>query len=407
MQQIVTALKPLNRRLLFWGDIAQDSPALVKALPQSFKDATIAIAWTYNPDPRGFARYITPYTNAGMETWVAPGVNNWSRPYPNWNYGLENIQQFTRDGQRLGADGQLDTVWNDDGEGLEDNDWYGVLFGAAAAWQSGESSIPAFQQSYAQVFHGDASGLLNQAQTEIMAVHALLKQEAKVGDGSNGLYWLDPFSKDGMTYAAKLRPYNRDLRLHAEKALTLIAQARAAAPCSDVIPACHARTVRMESGIDDGLAPNPAQAYPSAPTSLRETDAIDALELGARRFDMIGMKFQFADEIAQGYQRAQTALASTDPKIRKTVSRELGDINGVDGRIQDIKDAYALQRDLYAQTWLRTNRPFALRPVLAHYDSAIALWISRMDKVRSVQRQYADSKTLPPASDLGIPAATF
>ena len=404
MQQIVTALKPLNRRLLFWGDIAQDSPALVKALPQSFKDATIAIAWTYNPDPRGFARYITPYTNAGVETWVAPGVNNWSRPYPNWNYGLENIQQFTRDGQRLGADGQLNTIWNDDGEGLEDNDWYGVLFGAAAAWQSGESSIPAFQQSYAQVFHGDASGLLNQAQTEIMAVHALLKQEAKVGDGSNGLYWLDPFSKDGMTYAAKLRPYNRDLRLHAEKALTLIAQARAAAPCSDVIPACHART---ESGVDDGLAPNPAQAYPSAPTSLRETDAIDALELGARRFDMIGMKFEFADEIAQGYQRAQTALASTDPKIRRTVSRELGDINGVDGRIQDIKDAYALQRDLYAQTWLRTNRPFALRPVLAHYDSAIALWISRMDKVRSVQRQYADSKTLPPASDLGIPPATF
>ncbi len=33
MQQIATALKPLNRRLLFWGDIAQDSPELLKTTP--------------------------------------------------------------------------------------------------------------------------------------------------------------------------------------------------------------------------------------------------------------------------------------------------------------------------------------------------------------------------------------
>jgi len=32
-------------------------------------------------------------------------------------------------------------VWNDDGEGLFNMDWYGVLFGAVAAWQPGESSI--------------------------------------------------------------------------------------------------------------------------------------------------------------------------------------------------------------------------------------------------------------------------
>ena len=407
MQQIVTALKPLNRRLLFWGDIAQDSPALVKALPQSFKDATIAIAWTYDPDPKGFNRYLTPYTNAGMETWVAPGVNNWSRVYPNNNYALYNIMQFTRDGQKLGSTGQLNTIWNDDGEGLEDSNWYGILFGAAAAWQPGASSIPAYQKSYAQVFHGDATGLLNEAQIELMEAHALLHDQAKVGDGSDGLYWIDPYSKDGMPLAAKIRPYTHDLRMHAERAMTLIAQARAAAPCLDAVPVCHARAMRAASGVDDGLAPNPAQAFPSAPTTLRETDAIDALELGARRFDLIGLKFQLADEMAQGYQRALTALASADPKIRKTVGRELGDINSTDGRIEDIKDTYALQRDLYAQTWLRTNRPYALRPVLAHYDSTIALWISRQEKVRSVQRQYSSTKTIPSAAEAGFPPATF
>ena len=56
MQQIVTALQPLHRRLLFWGDIAEGSPDLLKSLPQSFKDSTIAVAWGYNPEPKGFAK---------------------------------------------------------------------------------------------------------------------------------------------------------------------------------------------------------------------------------------------------------------------------------------------------------------------------------------------------------------
>src|ERR1700761_5694396 len=230
LQKIVAELKPLNRRFLFWGDIAQDSPDLLKGLPQSFKDSTIAIAWVYNPEPRGYDRFLTPFTNAGMETWVAPSVNNFRRVYPNNNYALANIQRFTADGQRLGSTGQLNTIWNDDGEGLFNQDWYGILFGAAAAWQKGESSIPDFQDSYAQVFHGDATGALNEAQKEMMLAHSVLRDQAKEGDGTNSIFWLDPLSKDGLRIGAQVRPYTHELRLHAERALTLIAQARAAAP---------------------------------------------------------------------------------------------------------------------------------------------------------------------------------
>lgn len=392
MQRIVTALQPLHRKLLFWGDIAQDSPDLLKKMPQSFKDSTIAIAWTYNPRPQGFDSYLKPYTDAGFETWVAPGVNNWSRVYPNNNLALQNIQEFIRDGQRLGSTGALNTIWNDDGEGLENMDWYGILFGAAASWQKGESSIPQFEDSYAQVFHGDLTGDLNEAQKEMMLAHELLKQQAKVGDGSDGLFWIDPMSKDGQVYAAQIRPYTHDLRLHAERALTLIAQARAAAPAQ---PKTFTATA----------APyNPADAYPSNPTSLRETDAIDALELGARRMDFIGLKFQLADEIAQGYQRAYDMRTTTDHKQRVEVARELSNINGVNGRIADIRDTYSLVRDLYQQAWLRSNRPYALRPVLEHYDYTIGLWLARSDKLHSAQRQWADSHTLPTAAELGIPA---
>ena len=41
----------------------------------------------------------------------------------------------------------LNTVWNDDGEGIFDENWFGVLFGAAAAWQPGESSEDDFMAS--------------------------------------------------------------------------------------------------------------------------------------------------------------------------------------------------------------------------------------------------------------------
>ncbi|ADW69122.1 beta-N-acetylhexosaminidase [Granulicella tundricola] len=418
LQKIVTDLQPLNRRILFWGDIAQTivqgktaygsvgapgndhpDPDLIKNLPASFKKGTIAVAWWYNPNPRGgFSKFLTPFTDAGIETWVATGVNSWSRIFPNNNDALANIQQFTLEGQRQHSTGQLNTIWYDDGEALANGNWYGLLFGAEAAWHQGEASIPAFEQSYAQVFHGDATGKLNEAQLELMECHRILRDQAHVGDGSTGIFWSDPWSKDGQPNAAKIRPYVHDLRMHAEHALTLIAQARAAAPPLTV------GAPRLASETWDHAAYDPLNAYPSNPTALRNTDAIDALELGARRFDFIGLKFQLSDEIIQGYNRALIARASSDPKLHATTGREIGDIaSGVNGRIRDLRDNFSLIRDLYEQTWLRSNRPYSLRPVLEKYDASIQLWIARGEKFRSAQRQYGESKTLPTAFDLGLP----
>jgi hexosaminidase len=399
MQQIDTTLRPLDRRLLFWGDIAENSPELLKALPPSFKKDTIAISWHYSPSASGFMKYLNYFRSSGFETWVAPGINNWSRVYPNNNYALANIQQFTRDGQKIGATGQLNTLWYDDGEALASNNWYGILFGAAAAWQAGESSIPQFQDSYGQVFHGDLTGKLNEAQKELMAAHDLLHSQAKVGDGSDGLFWIDPWSRDGLDYGNRIRPYLSQLRLHAERALTLIAQARAAYPADRA----QGSGPRAQSATPSGPSTLTPEPLPSNPTGLRETDAIDALELGARRFDFLGEKFQLADEISIEYALAQRNAATTDKKTRALVGPELSDINGVNGRIQDIKDGYSLIRDLYQQSWLRTNRPYALRPVLEHYDYTIGLWLARMDKLRSAQRQWSNKENLPAATDAGIP----
>ena len=368
LQKIVAALQPLNRKLLFWGDIAMHDPDLVQQMPESFKKAVIAVPWVYNPQPRGYDRFIKPFTDAHMETWIAPGINNWSRVYPNYNNGLNNIQQFTLDGQRLGATGQLNTIWDDDGEALANNNWYGILFGAEAAWHKGEASISDFQSSFGANFHGDLTGDIDQAQKEIMAAHQLLHDSPLGADGSDLVFWIDPFSADGQREAAQVRPILSQLRLHAERAIVLIAQARNANP------------------------------------NLREEDAIDALDLGARRMDLIGLKFQVADEIAADYATAYSLQNSKVREDRIEVSRRLNEINGVNGKLEDMRNGYSLMRDLYKEAWLKSNRPYFLTNNLERYDLTIQLWLGRMDQIRTVQRGWGLNHTIPPASTLGIPA---
>jgi hypothetical protein len=353
-------LLPLHRRLLFWGDVAMNDPAAAKLLPKDM----IAVGWHYNPEPDGYEKWLKPYTDAGMETWVAPGVNNWSRVYPDNDNALHNIQRFTADGQAAHSTGQLNTVWNDDGEGLFNEDWYGILFGAAAAWQPGTSSIPAYQAAYGLVFHGDTTGKISAAQNEITAIYQLL-DNAKIRESTDVLFWTDPWSKDGIATAAEIRPLIHEIRMHAENSLTLIAEARNENP------------------------------------QLRESDALDALELGARRLDFIGQKFETSDRISTLYTQAVAAAAANEPP--RKILEYLYPLSGTNGLCQDMRNGYSYARLNYQDQWLRENRPFWLPNVLARYDIATQLWVTRGDVFASLRSHLRDQKTLPSLADLGIP----
>ncbi len=359
LSQIHATLAPYHKQLLFWGDIAVNSPELVGTLPKDM----IAVPWRYDAEP-DFTPFILPFKNAGLETWVAPGVNNWNRVYPNNNEALGNIRAFVRDGQKLGSTGMLNTVWNDDGEGIFDENWYGVLFGAAAGWQQGESSESAFEASYGLAFHGDQTGKIDEAQKAIMAAHALLKK-AGLDDAEDSFFWVDPFSPTGQQVAAKLLPVASELRLDAEQAITLLAQARAAG-------------------------------------KLENQEALDAMELGARRIDFIGSKFQAAADCVNIYSEAQGLVA--DKSRWDEISDKLETIGSNNGRLEDIRDGYAQLGQLYSQAWLRDNRPYWLANNQARYDRAAQLWVGRDRNWELVVEQWWKTHTLPSAAEAGLPA---
>jgi hypothetical protein len=165
-----------------------------------------------------------------------------------------------------------------------------------------------------------------------------------------------------------LLPVAPELRHHAERAVELVTQARLANP------------------------------------SLRESDALTALDLGARRLDLIGMKFEFAHEIADGYARA---LARPHDKEHDDETQNiLYEISGDNGLCQDLRDAYSAIKSEYSQVWLSENRPWWLNNVTVRYDIAIEQWQRRGMAIEDAYHDLGNGKPLPSAATLGIPAGS-
>lgn len=361
LKQIHDDLTPLHRRLLFWGDIGGSDPTAVAGLPKDM----IAVPWNYW-ETKGLDKMIEPFAKAGVETWVAPGDANWNEVFPYTKGAFGNIQGFIRDGQRMGSTGALTTVWNDDGEGLFNLDWYGVVFGAVAAWQPGESSISDYQDAYGQLFHGDASGKVDAAEKELMAAHEALGK-AHTGINSDLLFWMDPWDAEGQQATAQILPIAVDLRIHAERAIVLIAQARAANP------------------------------------RLKEADALTAMDMGARRLDLIGLKFELAQEIVETY---AVVLVRQHDRAHSTATRNmLDEISSMFGRCQDLRDAYSATKNEYSQVWLSENRPYWLDNVTVRYDLRIQQWQRRAERFAAVTKDFEKDKELPSAAELGLPVA--
>lgn len=352
-------LKPYDKRLMFWADIAQSFPDLLKILP---KDA-IAVAWAYDPRP-AFDEKLKPFHDAGLALFVAPGANNWNRIVPNYDAAYVNTRNFIRDGQKYNAIGVLNTTWDDDGDALFEMTWPPLIYGAAASWQGGESSIEDFAKKYDWAFYRNGENTaFHDAVKNIGKAHALL-QSVQLGGASTDSFWLDPFTKNGARYVQRALPVAKEMRLSAENGFELIARNRKHAKL-------HAET-------------------------------LNALELAALRVDYHGMKVQMADEVTKHY-----LDAFQNPTDNRRVSRNLSEISGINARLEDLRDGALRIRDLYSKQWMAENKPYWLGSVTVRFDILARGFQEKIYAIKQARGTFRETKALPEPESLGFfaPAA--
>jgi hexosaminidase len=353
LQKVHDILQPYQKQLLFWGDIAVKYPQLLNILPKDM----IAVPWEYSARAE-FESLVKPFHDAGLRTMVAPGASNWKVIWPDFETAYVNIRNFVRDGQKYDSIGVLNTTWSDDGESLYEMTWPGLVFGAAAGWQPGESSIDEFEAAYDWAFYRSADATFLEAIKNLNRTHALLRQ-AKFENASDDLFWSDPFTETGARQMQRALPVARDLRLAAEQALTAMYKGR-------------------------------KKAHANAET-------LDAMIFAALRLDVLGMKIQYTQEIGGYYADAVANQTNVD-----RVQQDLDEITSMNARLEDLRDATTRLRELYAKNWLSEDRPYWLPNVLVRYDTFAREMQEKIVAVRQAGTQFETQKTLPPPQQLGF-----
>jgi hypothetical protein len=353
LQKVFEIMQPYHKQLMFWGDIAVKYPELLTILPKDM----IAVPWDYDPKP-SYENIITPYTSAGLRVVVAPGAGNWGVIWPNLESAFVNIRNFVRDGQKHQAIGALNTTWNDDGESLVDMSWPALVFGAAASWQPGESSIDDFKTSYDWAFYRNEGNTFSGVIENLDRAHTLLAG-VKLDKASHELFWSDPFSQAGANTAAEALPMTHDLRISVEQAAETLMRDR------------------MKAHL--------------------HVETLDDMLLAAWHLDTLGLKIQFTSEISRFYWDAyQNQTDGT------RAQQDLDEIVDINGRLESLRDAITQLREMYKEGWAREDHPYWLDNVLVRYDSLASEVQAKIVVVQAAQHQYWDTKTLPPPEQLGF-----
>ncbi|HJQ32172.1 MAG TPA: family 20 glycosylhydrolase, partial [Pyrinomonadaceae bacterium] len=351
LKRVRELLLPYKRRLMFWGDIALNHPDLLPSVPRDM----IAMNWSYGAQASFEAR-INLFKKAGLEQFVCPGVSSWNQIFPNNDTASVNIVNFVRDGQRAGVLGVMNTEWDDDGETLFENTWYGVALGAAAAWQAAPLDLNAFERDFDWSFFRHEGDGLTKAVRTLGSFNTLLGVNQ-----TDELFWRDPFTEDfQQNVSRKLEEKTRQMRLDAEDVEETIIRER--------------------------------------PRVRRNLQALDSMRLAARRFDHMGRRAQVIEQISRDYWDAYLNL-NDRRRVRGGLRRYTG---AVYNSLREMAEEITELREAYRAQWLRENREYWLASVLARYDLAASRWLSRSKQLEDALRVYDQTSVLPAPSEFGL-----
>jgi hypothetical protein len=350
LNRVRDVLKPYNRRLMFWGDIALHHPDLIGSVPKDM----IVMNWQYGARD-DFWKDIKPFQDAGLEQFVCPGAQNWNQIFPNLEAARKNIVNFVRDGQKAGAIGMMNTTWDDDGESLFETTWYSIVLGAAASWQPGSVDLDSFDRSFDWAF------FRNDGDQFVKAERSLGSAGTQLGAGgsTDELFWRDPFTTQ----------FQNQSRNSAER----IRQMR--------------RTVEE---VAESLTRDAGRAR-------RNSTAIAAMKFAAQRFDHLGRRMEVMQKFSDQYWDAYLNLGD------RLKTRKLRYYSGaIYNNLREMAEELSILKADYQAQWLAENRPYWLDSVSVRFDQMISIWLTKSRAMDEVLRKYETTSTLPSPEEFGL-----
>src|SRR6266404_4874319 len=349
LNRVREVLKPYNRRLMFWGDIALHHPDLIGNVPKDM----IVMNWQYGAADDFWAS-IKPFQDAGLQQFVCPGAQTWNQIFPNNEAAAKNIINFVRDGQKAGAIGMMNTTWDDDGESLFEMAWYPIALGAAASWQDGTVDIEGFDHNFDWAFFRHDGDQFVKAERALGSVNSVLATGT-----TDELFWRDPFTTQFQNQARNQAELTRKMRLIVEE-------------------------------VAESLARNQNRAR-------RNTAAIAAMTFAAQRFDHLGRRMEVMQRFSDQYWDAYLNLGD------RAKARKLRSYTGaIYNNLREMAEELSILKEGYRKQWLAENRPYWLDSILSRYDQMISMWLTKSRAMDEALRKYEATSTLPNPEEFGL-----
>ncbi|HET6894298.1 MAG TPA: glycoside hydrolase family 20 zincin-like fold domain-containing protein [Candidatus Baltobacteraceae bacterium] len=344
-------VKPSGARIMLWDDGIENDPAIMKLIPRN----AVIVNWHYGAE-KTFMPYISLLAKGGFDQMVSPGDSNWNQIFPDVNTALRNERTFINEGKRAHVLGLFQTVWHDDGESLFEATWYPVLYAGVSAWETGDVDPARYQTDFPFAFFGSGDARYGSDVARLADIQTRMADAYQYS--SNYLMWADPFDQRASAHMDKVDV--RQVRLNAEAVETHLLGST---------PPLHRNAARV-------------------------------MFLAARKYDLIGRKFQAAKEIADMYADAAAhAHQKGSPSGR--------DLLWTKYWFWELRDGYEELAPLYAQAWRYEDRQSHLASNLERYHLNAQRNIERADAVYAATLDYYAGKPLPPLGAVLSPSVTL
>lgn len=174
---------------MFWGDIIVHHPESYEQIPSN----VYCLNWNYAVTPN--TEDARKLQQAGAVQYLCPGVQGWRHLINAFSDAYENITSMCQLAHETGAAGMLNTDWGDYGHmNHPEFSTIGIIYGAAASWNSGSVSKEEYNRSISKLNYKDHTGsfvdiVTHMSQQESFAWWQAVNymEEASMGVFGNGV----------------------------------------------------------------------------------------------------------------------------------------------------------------------------------------------------------------------------